>query len=139
MERRNVKARERRNRPAKRRTQANGWNFGAGQTSTEERDELRQARRDGLETEYVAAQRWARMREAETERRREAKRARQREAASRQARQARRALVADLIIEAGKTPRGAWTDPQLGRWGITWPPPKGWRRELVARWARSGA
>jgi hypothetical protein len=83
MERENVKARERRDRAVKRRTQANAWKFGAGQSSTEERTEIRTARRAGLEREYVAGQRWARMREAEKERRRQAKRARMRESASR--------------------------------------------------------
>jgi len=118
-----------------RRTKRRDWKLGTGQTAAEERAEVDRARREGLEAEYVAAQGWARMRKAETERRREAKR--QREPASPRATQARRALVADLIIEAAKTPRGAWTDAQLARWGVAWPPPKGWRRELVARWAVS--
>jgi hypothetical protein len=56
MEKNDVKAPERRNRRTKRRAQAKGWSFGAGQTSREECDELRQARRAGLEAEYVATQ-----------------------------------------------------------------------------------
>lgn len=33
-------------------------------------------------------------------------------------------------VEAGKTPRGAWTKKQLAEWGVPWPPPKGWREAL---------
>jgi hypothetical protein len=35
-------------------------------------------------------------------------------------------------IEAAKTPAGAWTRETLAKWGIPWPPPKGWRRKLEA-------
>ncbi|MFG3042875.1 hypothetical protein ACGFYZ_38850 [Streptomyces sp. NPDC048330] len=43
-------------------------------------------------------------------------------------------------IEAAKTPKGAWTRAQLAEWGIAWPPEKGWKDELIARWeaARRG-
>ncbi|MET7649251.1 hypothetical protein ABZS83_37655 [Streptomyces sp. NPDC005426] len=37
-------------------------------------------------------------------------------------------------IEAAKTPKGAWTRAQLAEWGIPWPPEKGWKEALVARW-----
>jgi len=33
-------------------------------------------------------------------------------------------------IEAGRTKRGGWTRKQLAKWGVSWPPPKGWRRRL---------
>jgi hypothetical protein len=33
-------------------------------------------------------------------------------------------------IEAAKTPAGGWTQAQLAQWGVPWPPPAGWRREL---------
>jgi len=36
-------------------------------------------------------------------------------------------------IEAAKTPAGGWTKATLASWGVPWPPPKGWRRELEER------
>jgi len=36
-------------------------------------------------------------------------------------------------IERARTPRGGWTKEQLDRWGVPWPPPKGWKRRLLAR------
>lgn len=36
-------------------------------------------------------------------------------------------------IEAAKTARGGWTKKQLAEWGVPWPPPKGWRQNLIAR------
>lgn len=33
-------------------------------------------------------------------------------------------------IEAARTPNGGWTKAQLAQWGISWPPPKGWKRAL---------
>lgn len=49
-------------------------------------------------------------------------------------------LVAELVIEASiarncTAPTGAWTRSQFAAWGIPYPPPKGWRRELVNRWS----
>lgn len=32
-------------------------------------------------------------------------------------------------IEAAKK-HGGWTRDVLARWGVPWPPPRGWRREL---------
>jgi len=50
-------------------------------------------------------------------------------------------LVTDLIkvpspaeIEAARTPAGGWTRQQLAAWGVSWPPPKGWRQQLVMKW-----
>ncbi|WP_406447193.1 hypothetical protein OG782_00460 [Streptomyces sp. NBC_00876] len=37
-------------------------------------------------------------------------------------------------IEAAKTPNGAWARVQLAEWGVPWPPPKGWKDELIKRW-----
>ncbi|MBA7712424.1 hypothetical protein ES703_121398 [subsurface metagenome] len=37
-------------------------------------------------------------------------------------------------MEAAKTPQGGWTKEQLADWGVPWPPPKGWRRELEEKW-----
>ncbi|MDM7991404.1 MULTISPECIES: hypothetical protein [unclassified Arthrobacter] len=33
-------------------------------------------------------------------------------------------------IEAARTPAGGFTKQQLALWGIPWPPPRGWRRQL---------
>ena len=33
-------------------------------------------------------------------------------------------------IEAGKTAKGGFTRAQLQKWGVAWPPPKGWLSAL---------
>jgi hypothetical protein len=35
-------------------------------------------------------------------------------------------------ISAARTSAGGWTRETLAQWGVPWPPPKGWRRVLVA-------
>lgn len=35
-------------------------------------------------------------------------------------------------INAAKTLKGGWTRDTLAGWGISWPPPKGWRKALIA-------
>lgn len=35
-------------------------------------------------------------------------------------------------IEAARTPNGGWTRETLAQWGVPWPPPKGWKKELEA-------
>lgn len=35
-------------------------------------------------------------------------------------------------IEAARTPRGGWTKKQLAIGGVPWPPPKGWKKRLLA-------
>jgi hypothetical protein len=35
-------------------------------------------------------------------------------------------------IEAGRTARGGFTRATLASWGVPWPPPRGWRRRLLA-------
>ena len=35
-------------------------------------------------------------------------------------------------IDAARTAAGGWTRQQLAEWGVPWPPPKGWRRNLAA-------
>lgn len=35
-------------------------------------------------------------------------------------------------IEAAKTPKGAWTRATLAGWGVSWPPPRGWKAALIA-------
>ena len=39
------------------------------------------------------------------------------------------------VMAASTTPQGAWTAKQLRKWGIRWPPPKGWRLQLARRHA----
>ena len=34
-------------------------------------------------------------------------------------------------IEAAKTAKGGWTKATLEGWGISWPPPKGWKERLM--------
>jgi hypothetical protein len=34
-------------------------------------------------------------------------------------------------IESKKTERGGYTKKQLALWGISWPPPKGWKAKLI--------
>ena len=34
-------------------------------------------------------------------------------------------------IQAAHTPNGGWTKAQLEEWGVSWPPPKGWKKKLV--------
>lgn len=36
-------------------------------------------------------------------------------------------------IEAGMSPNGGFTRAQLAKWGVPWPPPKGWRKRLEAQ------
>lgn len=36
-------------------------------------------------------------------------------------------------IAAARTPAGGWTRAQLAQWGVPWPPPSGWKQELVER------
>lgn len=47
------------------------------------------------------------------------------------------AAVSNEEIEAAKTPKGAWKAVQLAKWGVSWPPPNGWRRKLVANYEHS--
>ncbi|MFD7856155.1 TnsA endonuclease N-terminal domain-containing protein [Streptomyces microflavus] len=37
-------------------------------------------------------------------------------------------------IEASRSPAGGWSRKQLADWGVPWPPPKGWKEQLIARW-----
>lgn len=48
------------------------------------------------------------------------------------------ASVSPEEIESAKSPKGAWTAKTLRKWGIHWPPPKGWRAKLVKNWERTG-
>ena len=39
--------------------------------------------------------------------------------------------LSEAEIESAKTPKGGWTKKQLAEWGVSWPPPKGWKRALI--------
>jgi hypothetical protein len=41
--------------------------------------------------------------------------------------------LTEAQIEAGRSPKGGWTRQQLAKWGVPWPPPKGWRAKLTGR------
>jgi hypothetical protein len=36
-------------------------------------------------------------------------------------------------IEQARTAKGGWTRQTLEAWGVSWPPPKGWRKALEGR------
>jgi hypothetical protein len=40
--------------------------------------------------------------------------------------------LTDAQIEAGRSIHGGWTRKQLAAWGVSWPPPKGWRKRLTS-------
>lgn len=44
------------------------------------------------------------------------------------------AAVSNEEIEAGKSPKGGWKATQLAKWGVPWPPPNGWRKQLIANY-----
>lgn len=46
-------------------------------------------------------------------------------------RQPRWPTITNAEIEAAKTARGGWTAAQLAAWGVPWPPPGGWRYDIV--------
>lgn len=37
-------------------------------------------------------------------------------------------------VLAARTPAGGWSRATLHSWGVTWPPPKGWRTALLTQW-----
>lgn len=37
-------------------------------------------------------------------------------------------------IKAAMTEKGGFTRETLASWGVPWPPPAGWRRDLEAQW-----
>lgn len=39
-------------------------------------------------------------------------------------------MITSKEIEAAKTPSGGWDKDQLAKWGVRWPPPKGWKEKL---------
>lgn len=43
-------------------------------------------------------------------------------------------LPSPAEIKAARTKRGGWTAKTLAGWGVSWPPPRGWRRRLEEEW-----
>jgi len=39
-------------------------------------------------------------------------------------------LTLEQIMEA-QTLNGGWTKATLAKWGVSWPPPKGWKKRLL--------
>jgi len=42
-----------------------------------------------------------------------------------------RTPITDEEIDAEKTPAGGLTAATLRKWGVSWPPPKGWRKTIL--------
>ena len=40
-------------------------------------------------------------------------------------------ILTEAEIDAAKSPKGGWTKKQLAAWGVSWPPPKGWKHRLL--------
>lgn len=40
---------------------------------------------------------------------------------------------ANEAIDSKATPKGGYTKKQLAEWGISWPPPRGWKRKIGVR------
>jgi len=36
-------------------------------------------------------------------------------------------------IEAGRSKKGGWNRTQFAKWGLPWPPQKGWKQQLIDR------
>lgn len=41
--------------------------------------------------------------------------------------------ITDELIDAGSSRQEGWTKEQLALLGVAWPPPKGWRRDILGR------
>ena len=39
--------------------------------------------------------------------------------------------LTEAEIEAAKSPKGGWTAKTLATWGVSWPPPHGWKDALL--------
>jgi hypothetical protein len=41
-------------------------------------------------------------------------------------------VPSEAEIEAGRTPAGGYDRATLASWGVPWPPPKNWKKKLIA-------
>lgn len=39
--------------------------------------------------------------------------------------------VSEAEIMAARSPKGSWTRATLAQWGVSWPPPQGWKERLI--------
>jgi len=39
--------------------------------------------------------------------------------------------ITEQEILSQRTPSGGWTRRQLAAWGVPWPPPSGWKKEII--------
>lgn len=46
-------------------------------------------------------------------------------------------VVSPEEIKSKQTERGGWTKAVLAKWGVPWPPPKGWRKRLEEEWLKA--
>jgi len=51
--------------------------------------------------------------------------------------QERAAMPTEKEIDEAKTEAGGWTRETLAAWGVPWPPPKDWKKNLELAAARS--
>lgn len=40
-------------------------------------------------------------------------------------------IITEEMIEDAQTESGGWTKETLAGWGVPWPPPKGWKEQLL--------
>lgn len=40
--------------------------------------------------------------------------------------------ITEEEILAARTPKGAWKRAQLAEWGVPWPPPQGWKAQIIS-------
>jgi hypothetical protein len=45
-------------------------------------------------------------------------------------------IPSPLEVERARTPNGGWTQKQLALWGVPWPPPHGWKKDLERAWTK---
>lgn len=39
----------------------------------------------------------------------------------------------EQAIQDGRSKKGGWNRTQFAKWGLPWPPQKGWKQELIKR------
>lgn len=89
------------------------WKFGTGQTTDQERREIRRALANGHAAQYMREQAQARQPKPKP---------------------VKITTPSPAEIDAAKTRRGGYSRVALAQWGVPWPPPRGWQRQLEAQW-----
>lgn len=44
--------------------------------------------------------------------------------------------ITPWLIDSLQTERGGWTRADLAKLGVEWPPPRGWKKRLIADWQK---